>query len=201
MKMIETMAELEAVYDAPPVQTSLDKVADRLTPLYRQWIMASRFCVLSTVGPEGTDATPRGDDGPVVVEIDPKTLAMPDWRGNNRIDSLRNIVRDDRVSLMFMVQGSGNVVRVNGRARLTADPEMTGRFEQHGRHPRSVIIVEIGEVYFQCAKAIMRSRIWSGEDESGTVPTAGQMVREADAGFDAEDYDIHYAERAQDRMW
>ncbi len=201
MKMIETMAELEAVYDAPPVQTSLDKVADRLTPLYRQWIQASRFCVLSTVGPEGTDASPRGDDGPVVVELDPKTLAMPDWRGNNRIDSLRNIVRDGRVSLMFMVPGSANVMRVNGIARLTADAEMTSRFEQRGKHPRSVIIVEIGEVYFQCAKAIMRSRLWSGEDESAVVPTAGQMVREADAGFDAEDYDTHYAARAQERMW
>ncbi len=201
MKLIETMAELEAVYDAPPVKSSLDKVADRLTPLYRQWIEASRFCVLSTVGPEGTDASPRGDDGPVVVELDPKTLAMPDWRGNNRIDSLRNIVRDGRVSLMFMVPGSANVVRVNGTARLTADEEMTSRFEQRGKHPRSVILVEIGEVYFQCAKAIMRSRIWSGEDESGAVPTAGQMVREADAGFDAEDYDTHYAERAQERMW
>ncbi len=201
MKMIETMAELEAVYDAPPVKSSLDKVADRLTPLYRQWITASRFCVLSTVGPEGTDASPRGDDGPVVVELDPKTLAMPDWRGNNRIDSLRNIVRDGRVSLMFMVPGSANVVRVNGTARLTADPERTSRFEQRGKHPRSVILVEIGEVYFQCAKAIMRSRLWSGEDESGAVPTAGQMVREADAGFDAEDYDTHYAERAQERMW
>jgi PPOX class probable FMN-dependent enzyme len=201
MKMIETMAELEAVYDAPPVKASLDKVATRLTPLYRQWIMASRFCVLATVGPEGTDASPRGDDGPVVMEIDARTLAMPDWRGNNRIDSLRNILRDDRVSLMFMVPGCENVVRVNGRARLTADPGMTGRFEQRGRHPRSVILVEIGEVYFQCAKAIMRSRLWSGENESGAVPTAGQMVREADAGFDAEAYDTHYAERAQARMW
>jgi predicted pyridoxine 5'-phosphate oxidase superfamily flavin-nucleotide-binding protein len=92
-------------------------------------------------------------------------------------------------------------VRVNGRARLTADPGMTGRFEQRGKHPRSVILVEIGEVYFQCAKAIMRSRLWSGENESGAVPTAGQMVREADAGFDAEAYDTHYAERAQARMW
>jgi PPOX class probable FMN-dependent enzyme len=201
MKMIETMAELEAVYDAPPVKASLDKVATRLTPLYRQWIMASRFCVLATVGPEGTDASPRGDDGPVVMEIDARTLAMPDWRGNNRIDSLRNILRDDRVSLMFMVPGCENVVRVNGRARLTADPGMTGRFEQRGKHPRSVILVEIGEVYFQCAKAIMRSRLWSGENESGAVPTAGQMVREADAGFDAENYDRHYAERAQARMW
>jgi PPOX class probable FMN-dependent enzyme len=201
MKMIETMAELEAVYDAPPVKASLDKVATRLTPLYRQWIMASRFCVLATVGPEGTDASPRGDDGPVVMEIDARTLAMPDWRGNNRIDSLRNILRDDRVSLMFMVPGCENVVRVNGRARLTADPGMTGRFEQRGKHPRSVILVEIGEVYFQCAKAIMRSRLWSGENESGAVPTAGQMVREADAGFDAEAYDTHYAERAQARMW
>ncbi|MDJ0627933.1 MAG: pyridoxamine 5'-phosphate oxidase family protein [Rhodobacter sp.] len=201
MKPIETIADLEAVYDAPPVQASLDKVADRLTPLYRQWIMASRFCVLSTVGPEGTDASPRGDDGPVVAEIDETTLAMPDWRGNNRIDSLRNIVRDGRVSLMFLVPGANNVVRINGRAQVTADPAMTDRFEQRGRHPRSVILIEIGEVYFQCAKAIMRAGLWSGEDDSGKVPTAGQMVREADAAFDADGYDSGYAEYAKSRMW
>ncbi|MDJ0825446.1 MAG: pyridoxamine 5'-phosphate oxidase family protein [Rhodobacter sp.] len=201
MKMIETLEELGAVYDAPPSPRALDKVADRLTPLYRRWIMASRFCVLSTVGPEGTDASPRGDAGPVVAEIDETTLAMPDWRGNNRLDSLRNIVSDGRVSLMFMVPGSETVVRVNGRGRLTADPAMTGRFEQKGRHPRSVILVEIAEVYFQCAKAIMRARLWSGEDESGTVPTAGEFLRAADASLDAEAYDRTYAEDAKSRMW
>ncbi|MDF0603578.1 pyridoxamine 5'-phosphate oxidase family protein [Psychromarinibacter sp. C21-152] len=201
MTWIADVAALEAIYPEPPVQTSLDKVAPRLTPLYRRWIMASRFCILTTVGPEGTDASPRGDDGPVVAELDPQTLALPDWRGNNRIDSLRNIVRDGRVSLMFLVRGSKNVVRVNGRARLTADPAMTGRFEQRGRHPRAVIVVGIAEVYFQCAKAVMRADLWSGTDDSGAVPTAGEMIREADAGFDAEGYDAGYPDHAKARMW
>ncbi|WP_172298721.1 pyridoxamine 5'-phosphate oxidase family protein [Pseudoruegeria sp. HB172150] len=201
MDYIEDFAALETVYPEPPVDRAVTKVVPKLTPMYRKWIMASRFCVLSTVGPEGTDASPRGDDGPVVAELDERTLALPDWRGNNRIDSLRNIVRDGRVSLMFMVPGSQNVVRVNGTARLTADPEMTARFEQKGMHPRSVIVVTIGEIYFQCAKALIRSRLWSRGDESEAVPSAGDFVREIDAGFDGESYDKGYEEYAKPRLW
>lgn len=122
---VDSIAALEALYDATPSEAALRKVADRLTPTYRAWIMASRFCVLSTVGPEGTDGTPRGDVGPVMVELDETTLAMPDWHGKNRLDSLRNIVRDGRVSVLFMVPGSTSVVRVNGTARLSADAELT----------------------------------------------------------------------------
>ncbi len=102
MAKIETIEALEALYGAPS-GAALRKVAKRLTPMYRQWIAASRFCILATVGPEGTDASPRGDDGPVALELDAGHLALPDWRGNNRLDSLRNIVTDGRVSLMFMV--------------------------------------------------------------------------------------------------
>lgn len=120
MEFIETEAALAALYGSPG-EAALAKVARRMTPLYRAWIGRSRFCVLSTVGPEGTDASPRGDGGPVVLELDAGTLALPDWRGNERIDSLRNVVRDPRVSLMFFVPGSDNVVRVNGRGRVTAD--------------------------------------------------------------------------------
>ena len=200
MKTITDIASLEALFDTP-VPSSLTKVAKRMTPLYRQWIEASRFCVLSTVGPEGTDASPRGDNGPVVRIADETTLWLPDWRGNNRIDSLRNIVRDTRVSLMFMVPGCNNVVRVNGTAVLTDDPSVTETFEHGGKHPKVVIVLKIGEMYFQCAKAIMRSRIWSGEDESGKVPTAGQFIKEMQADFDADTYDTGYAEYAKSRMW
>jgi uncharacterized protein len=199
MRTITDIAALEALFDAP-VPTSLTKVAPRLTQLYRQWVEASRFCILSTVGEEGTDGSPRGDDGPVVRVVDDRTLWLPDWRGNNRIDSLRNIVRDGRVSLMFMVPGSANVVRVNGRAALTDDPVVTGSFEQAGHHPRLVIVVTVAEVYFQCSKAIMRSRLWSGEPVPD-IPTSGQFLREADEGFDADTYDRTYPERAKDRMW
>ena len=198
MQTITDITALEALYDTPSAG-SLDKVARRITPLYRDWIGASRFVVLSTVGPEGTDASPRGDDGPVVEIAEDKTLLLPDWRGNNRIDSLRNIVRDGRVSLMFMVPGCNNVVRVNGRAVLTADPDVTSRFEQAGRHPRSVIVMTVEELYFQCAKAFMRSRLWSSE--APNVPTAGQFLKEAQGDFDAEAYDAGYAERAKGIMW
>lgn len=200
MDHITDIATLEALYDAVN-PTSLTKVQRRITPLYRQWISASRFCVLSSIGPEGTDATPRGDDGPVVRIAGDQTLLMPDWRGNNRLDSLRNIVRDGRVSLMFMVPGSHNVVRVNGTAVLSADPTLTGSFEQGGKHPRTVIVMQVEELYFQCAKALLRSGLWSGKDESDQVPSAGQLIREADEKFDAEGYDDGYAEYAKPIMW
>ncbi|TBX28674.1 pyridoxamine 5'-phosphate oxidase family protein [Nioella sediminis] len=200
MNRIDTIEALEALYDAP-VPASLTKVATRMTPLYRQWIEAARFVVLTTVGPEGTDGSPRGDDGPVVRIVDAQTLWLPDWRGNNRIDSLRNIVRDGRVSLMFMVPGSTNVVRVNGRAVLTADPEVTGSFEQRGQHPKLVIVVTLDEMYFQCAKAIMRSGLWTRGDDSALVPSAGQFIKEQDRGFDGETYDATYPEYAKSRMW
>jgi len=200
MNTIDTIEALEALYDAP-VPASLTKVTTRMTPLYRQWIEASRFVVLSTVGPEGTDGSPRGDDGPVVRIVDGKTLWLPDWRGNNRIDCLRNIVRDGRVSLMFMVPGSNNVVRVNGRAVLADDPDVTGSFEQRGMHPKTVIVVTLEDMYFQCAKAIMRSGLWTRGDDSAGVPTAGQFVKEQDQGFDGETYDATYPEYAKTRMW
>ena len=200
MTVIDTIEALEQVYGAvSPI--ALDKVAGHVTPLYRRWIEASRFTILSTVGPEGTDASPRGDDGPVVVVDDPKTILMPDWQGNNRLDSLRNIVRDGRVSLMFLVPGSRNVVRINGTAALTTDPDLTTRFEQRGKHPRSVIVVAVGEVYFQCAKALMRSGLWTRGDESGALPTAGEFIREFKDGFDSAEYDAGYPEYAEGRMW
>lgn len=199
--MIKTIEDLEALYGKPGA-ASLRKVARQMTPVYRRWITASRFCVLTTVGPEGTDGSPRGDDGPVVTEIGEKTLAMPDWRGNNRMDSLRNIVRDPRVSLMFMVPGSTSVVRVNGTAHVTADPDMLTRFERDGAHPRSVIVIEISEIYFQCARAIMRAGLWTSGDESGNLPTPGEMLKESTAGeVGGPAYDAEWSMRAKTTMW
>ena len=199
MKTIDTIDDLETLYEAA-VPASLTKVVKRITPHYATWINAARFCVLSTVGPEGTDGSPRGDTGPVVRLIDEKTLHLPDWRGNNRIDSLRNIVRDGRVSLMLMVPGANNVIRINGTAVLSDDPAITGTFEQKGKHPRSVIVITVNEAYFQCAKAIMRSGLWTAEPAEG-LPTAGQMVKEQQAEFDGQSYDDNYAEYAKTRMW
>lgn len=199
MQKIEDIATLEALYDAPSPR-SLTKVTNGLTPAYRRWIGACRFCILSTVGPGGTDATPRGDDGPVVRIVDDHTLWLPDWRGNNRLDALRNIVADGRVSLMFMLPGNNTVVRINGTARLTADSDVTGTFDQQGRHPRTVAVITIGEVYFQCAKALMRSGLWAVET-SPDVPTAGDFLKEQEASFDAEEYDAGYEAYAWPRMW
>lgn len=201
MEYIEDIAALEALYGTPP-EAAMRKVARSLTPTYRRWIMASRLCMVSTVGPDGTDGSPRGDDGPVVLELDPQTLAMPDWRGNNRIDTLRNIVADGRISLMFMVPGSNNVVRVNGQARVTADADLRARFDRKGRQPATVIVIKIGEVYSQCARALLRSRTWTSGDESAGLPTAGDILDEMTKGeIDGQVYDRDWAPRAAETLW
>jgi PPOX class probable FMN-dependent enzyme len=200
MTIVDSIDALERLYEVV-VPGAVDKVRTEITPRYREWIDRSRFVVLSTVGPAGTDASPRGDSGPVVRIVDPGTLWLPDWRGNNRLDSLRNIVEDGRVSLMFMVPGSNNVVRINGRAVLSTDLALTGAFDQRGKHPRSVIVVTVAEAYFQCAKALMRSRLWQAGDDSAGIPTAGEFIKEYQADFDARAYDEGYADYAKDRMW
>lgn len=200
MKWIEDTASLEALYGVAG-DAATRKVATQMTPLYRKWIMTSRLCVLSTIGPEGTDGSPRGDDGPAVLELDIKTLAMPDWRGNNRLDSLRNIVSDGRASLMFIVPGSNNVVRVNGTARVTEDAELRSRFERKGRLPATVIVLNINEIYTQCARAFMRAGTWSRDDSDG-LPTVGDILAEmTDGDVGGASYDAEWAPRAAKTMW
>ncbi|MBV7408384.1 pyridoxamine 5'-phosphate oxidase family protein [Maritimibacter sp. DP1N21-5] len=203
MRRIEDIASLEAIYDtAKPSDAAIRKVTAHLTPAYRRWIEASRFCVVSTAGPEGTDTSPRGNDGPVVRIVDPVTLVLPDWRGNKRLDTLRNIVRDGRISVMFFVPGSGNVVRVNGQAMVTDDAALCASFEQQGKHPQTCTVISVTEVYAQCARAIMRAGLWSGADESAGLPTMGEMLRDATKGeVDGEGYDLDWAARAKDTMW
>lgn len=201
MQPIETLEELHALYGTP-ADTALRKVADRLTADYAAWIGRSRFCILSTIGPEGTDASPRGDDGPVVMTLDERHLAMPDWRGNQRLDLLRNIVRDPRVSLLFMVPGSANVIRLNGNAIVTADPELRGRFAKKGIEPATVVVVEILELYSQCARAILRSGLWSSGDESEGLPTVGKILAGmTDGTVGGEAYDAEWGDRAARTMW
>lgn len=201
MKTIDSVAALEALYGTPR-EPARNKVTPRLTPAYRTWIERSRFCILATAGPDGVDASPRGDDGPVVRVADATTLLMPDWRGNDRIDSLRNIVTDGRAALLFMVPGSSNVLRANGRAVITAESDMTTRFARDTVQPRSVLVFTISEVYFQCARAVMRSNLWDGQDTSDGLPSAGEMLRQAIEGdFDAADYDATWSARAADTLW
>ncbi len=201
MNYLTTIEALEAQYGTPGAP-ALRKVARQMTPLYRKWIMASRFCVVSTVGPGGADGSPRGDDGPAVTELDPRTLALPDWHGNNRIDTLRNIVRDPRMALMFFVPGSMNVIRVNGRGRVTADEGLRQRFDQKGKLPRTVVVMEIDEIYSQCARAILRAGLWSGRDEGVNVPKVGEILAEMTDGEEGgKAYDDGWLDRARKTLW
>lgn len=201
MNFIQDIQQLESLYGQPS-GASLEKVSLVITPAYRAWIDASNLCVLSTIGPEGTDASPRGDDGPVVRVLDPSTLALPDWRGNNRMDSLRNIVVDPRASLIFFVRGSHNVIRANGTAKITTDVQICESFAHKGLLPRSVVIFRVGEIYSQCSRALMRANIWNGEDNSEGLPTMGDILRELSEGeFDGASYDRDWAARANKTMW
>ena len=201
MSRIDSIEDLETLYGTPS-NPSLVKVTTSLHPIYRPWIEQSRFCILTTVGPGGTDGTPRGDDGPVVQIVDDKTLAMPDWRGNNRVDSLRNIVRDGRVSLMFMVPGSVNVLRVNGTAYISVADDDLARFDRKGTQPKSVIMINIDEVYFQCARAILRAGLWISGDESDGLPSTGDMLNAVSKDdIDGDKYNISWPDRAKETMW
>ncbi len=201
MDWITTLDDLHHHY-GQPAEAATVKVTPHLTPAYRAWIDRARFCILTTVGPEGTDGSPRGNEGPVVAVLDPQTLALPDWHGNNRIDSLRNIVRDDRVSLMFLIPGANNALRVNGTARLTADPTLCARFDRDGKHPRTTIVIRVSEVYSQCARALIRSALWTSGDQSQGLPTVGDMLREITEGrMDGKAYDADWPARAAQTMW
>ncbi|MEI6799261.1 MAG: MSMEG_1061 family FMN-dependent PPOX-type flavoprotein [Pseudomonadota bacterium] len=201
MDWITTLDELHAQYGTP-AKPAVAKVTAFLTPSYQAFLTRSRFCVLTTVGPEGTDGSPRGDAGPVVAVLDDRTLALPDWKGNERIDSLRNIVRDARVSLMFLIAGSTNALRVNGRARLTVDEGLRARFARDTLLPRTVIVIAVDEVYSQCAKALQRSELWTSGDQSQGLPTVGQMLQEASEGeIVGQAYDSERATRAHLGWW
>ena len=203
MTWIETVEQLEALYGAPN-EASTVKETDRITPEYRAYIEASPFVALATAGPEGLDCSPRGDRDEVVRIHDERTLMLPDRRGNNRADSLRNIVRDPRVALLFLIPGSGNTLRVNGRARLSIAPGLLKSFEVDGKAPRSVAVISIDAVFFQCARAIVRSQLWdpTRQVRPGALPTAGRILASMSSGrVGGEDYDAEWPERAQRTLW
>jgi uncharacterized protein len=202
MTIVSTVEELKALYGETS-DASIVKVTTALTAEYRQMIEASPFAALATVGPEGLDCSPRGDDRSVVRVADDRTVLMPDWRGNNRVDSLANIIRDPRVALLFLVPGSNTTMRINGRAVVSVDPALTGSFEVDGKHPRSVIVVTIDEVYFQCARALLRSQLWNPERfvDPRSLPTPGALLKAAKADFDNEVYDRAWPGRAAKTMW
>ena len=203
MTIITSIEQLEAIYGQPG-ESSTAKVADRITPQYRAWIDHSPFAALATSGPEGLDCSPRGERGGLVRIQDETTLLLPDRRGNNRIDSLRNILRDPRVALLFLIPGSGNTLRVNGRAQLSADPEFLASFMIEGKAPRSVIVITVQEIYFQCARAIVRAALWNPayHVDPQTLPTPGQILAAmSDNRVGGEAYDREWPERARQTMW
>jgi uncharacterized protein len=203
MSIVETIEQLEAIYGYPN-DASTVKVADRVTPSYRTLMDNSPFVVLATVGPEGMDCSPRGDLPGFVRIHDEKTLMMPDRRGNNRCDSLRNIVRDPRVALLFLIPGSGSTLRVNGRAHVSDDPDLLTSFKVDGKALRTVIVMTVEEVYFQCARAIVRADLWNPDKrvDPKTLPTPGQILAEmSENTVGGEKYDREWPERARQTMW
>ena len=188
MEIVTSIDELEQLYGSP-VDTSLLKVTDHITPLQRQYIDASPFVVLATSGPEGVDSSPRGDPAGFVRVVDPHTVQLPDRRGNNRLDSLRNIVHDPRVSLLFLVPGVGVTLRVIGRAVLRTDVDLRQTFEIDGKLPATVIEVAVEQSYTQCPKALIRSDLWNPAlyRSASELPTVGQINKEITAGaFDGD---------------
>lgn len=203
MTTITSIEELETIYGAPS-EAAIVKEVDRITPHYRAYIEASPFAMLATCGPEGLDCTPRGDTPGFVRVEDEKTLVMPDRRGNNRIDSLRNIVRDPRVALLFLVPGCGNTLRLNGRARISADPGLLKSLEMDGKAPRTALIVTVDAVYFQCSRALVRSDLWNpaGHVDPRSLPSAGEILAAlTDDRVGGERYDREWPARAKASLW
>jgi uncharacterized protein len=187
---ISSLADLAALYgDVNP--NSLRKETNHLTPEYRRWLEASPFCAVATSGTAGLDCSPRGDPNGFVRVIDPCTVAFPDRRGNNRLDTLKNLVIDPRIAVLFFAPGVNETLRINGRATLTREPALVQSFAMNGKLPVCVVVIAIEAVYFQCARALIRSRLWdpSRHVDRKSMPTAGEMSRSADATFDAETYD------------
>jgi len=203
MTILQTVEELEALYGEAG-QASLVKEVPEVIPQYRSFIEASPFCTLASVGPEGLDCSPRGDVPGFVRVHDERTLMMPDRRGNNRVDSLKNIVRNPHIALCFLIPGSRSTLRVNGEAHLSIDPELKQSFAMDGKEPRSVIVIRTHAVYFQCGRAIVRSRLWEqdAQIDPKTLPSPGDVLAELSKGeVGGKEYDAEWDGRAMKTLW
>jgi PPOX class probable FMN-dependent enzyme len=198
---ITSIAELEALFGVPAAP-SIEKEVAYIHPLYRAMIEASPFALLATAGPTGLDVSPRGDAPGFVTVLDERTLLLPERRGNNRVDSLRNIVEDPRVALLFLIPGVGETLRVMGRAHITTDPVHVKRFTVDGHDPKCVIVIAVETAFFQCARAIRRSNLWDAPRAERDVPTAGAMLAGLmDASFDGEAYDRELPARQRSTLY
>jgi len=203
MDVVTSLAELEALY-GEPVPSSLTKEIDRLTPLHQAYVEASPFVVVATSGPDGMDCSPRGDPAGFVRVADERTLLLPDRRGNNRLDTLRNLIVDPRIGLLFLVPGIGVTLRVNGVAQLTTDEALRESFAIDGKLPATVIVVTTTSVYTQCPKALIRSRLWDPQEQRdpADLPTVGQINELITNGaFDGKAYDDAYPQRVRDTIY
>ena len=182
--VISTLAQLETVYPEEVYPPAKFKETRHITAAYRALIEASPFFALATSGPDGLDCSPRGDPKGFVRVLDDRTIAVPDRRGNNRIDSLRNLLNDPRVALLFLIPGVSETLRIAGRATISTDPELCASFTMQGKAPRTVLKIAVEQVFFQCAKAIVRSKLWdpSLHVERATLPTAGKILAEITEG-------------------
>ena len=196
--VIATMAQLEALYEEPVYPPAKFKEVERITAAYRKLIEASPFFALATIGPDGLDCSPRGDPAGFVRVVDDKTVVIPDRRGNNRIDSLRNLISDPRVALLFLIPGVSETLRIMGRATISTDPELCASFTMQGKAPRSVLVVNVEKVFFQCAKAIVRSKLWdpATKVERASLPTPGAILAEiTDGKLGGPEHDRAYPDR------
>jgi len=201
--VIEDIAVLEELY-GPPVAPSVAKEVDFIHPHYRKLIEASPFVVLATAGHAGLDASPRGDKPGMVVVEDDKTLLIPDRPGNNRFDSLRNILEDPRVALFFLVPGIGETMRVNGRATISVDPKLLDRFAVNDKKPRAVIIVRVETAFFQCSKAVVRADLWNPDKrlDRSALPSTGTILGDVSKGrIDGKEYDTGLPERVRTMLY
>jgi len=202
---ITTIERLEAIYAHPaPDGPAMVKELDHISEHYRRFIEVSPFMVMATAGPEGLDCSPRGDPPGFVRVVDAKTVMIPDRRGNNRVDSLRNIVRDGRVALLFLIPGIGGTLRINGRAKLSTDPDLCASFEMEGKLPRSIIVVTAERVYTQCPKALVRSDLWNPERHvpKSALPSGGEIMQAITKGkIDGKQYDAAYPARLKESIY
>ena len=203
MTTVTTIEQLEAIY-GQPAEAAIVKETDRITPDYARYIEASPFAMLATSGPDGLDGSPRGDKPGFVRIADERTLMLPDRRGNNRIDSLRNILADPRVALLFLIPGFGGTLRVNGIGRISIEPALLDSFEMDGKRPRSVLIVDVQSVFFQCARAMIRSDLWNPDQhvDPTSLPSAGTDSPAISADrVGGDDYDKTWQQRARETLW
>ena len=201
--VIATIAELEALF-GPVGEASIRKEVPTLHPAYQALIKASPFAVLGTVGADGLDVSPRGDPPGFVEVQDERTLLLPERRGNNRVDSLRNIVADPRVALLFLIPGVGETLRVNGRATISVEPALLERFAMNGQLPKCVLVIAVEAALFQCARAIARSNLWRPvpADAPRPVPTPGEILEAlTQSAIDGTAYDRDLPQRQRTTLY